>query len=281
MFKSKNLSQNTSEASCGKSKNPRLDMPARHIIAVASGKGGVGKSAVASNLAVTLAKHHGFKVGLLDADIYGPSQPLMMGDKTYKPPMNENKKLIPAQCHGVKLMSIGFIADPAKALIWRGPMAQSAFYQMVRDVQWAPEGEKLDVLVIDLPPGTGDVQLTMVQKMRISGAVIVSTPQDISLIDARRAVSMFKTMNIPVLGIIENMSTYICPSCGHEEHIFGHGGAQDEANKLGIDFLGDIPLSREMREKSDQGTPIVLDDKQGICSDKINEIASKIVAALD
>lgn len=281
MFKAKKPPQSTTQTLCGKMKNPRLDMPARYIIAIASGKGGVGKSTLASNIAVALAKEQGLLVGLLDADIYGPSQPLMMGDETYKPSMNEDKKLIPVQCHGVKLMSIGFIADPAKALIWRGPMAQSAFYQMVRDVQWAPEGEKLDVLVIDLPPGTGDVQLTMVQKMRISGAVIVSTPQDISLIDARRAVSMFKTMNIPVLGIIENMSTYICPNCGHEEHIFGHGGAQDEAKKLGIPFLGDIPLSKDMREKSDQGTPIVIEGSEDICARKIRDVASKIVTALN
>jgi len=277
----KPLSKDTKRTPCGKAINPPLGVPARHIIAVASGKGGVGKSTVAANIAVALAKEHGLSVGLLDADIYGPSQPLMMGDESYEPPLNEDKKLVPAECYGVKLMSIGFVSDSSKALIWRGPMAQSAFYQMVRDVAWASDGKKLDVLVIDLPPGTGDVQLTMVQKLKLSGAVIVSTPQDIALIDARRAVAMFETTNVPVLGLIENMSTYICPNCGHEEHIFGHGGAQEEAKKLGIDFLGDIPLSRDIREKSDQGTPIAIEDNQGICANKINEVASKIVNTLD
>ncbi len=277
MFKSRSRQKSLPKRNpCGGVENPLLEMPMHHIIAVASGKGGVGKSAVASNIAVALAKEHGLKVGLLDADIYGPSQPLMMGDESYKPPLNENKKLVPAKCHGVSLMSIGFIADPDKALIWRGPMAQSAFYQMARDVQWAPEGEKLDVLVIDLPPGTGDVQLTMIKKLKLSGAVIVSTPQDIALIDARRAVAMFERMNVPVLGIIENMSMYVCPSCGHEEHIFGHGGARAEAQKLGIEFLGDIPLSKDMREKSDQGTPIVLAESKDVLAEKVKEIVERL-----
>ncbi|MCK5373693.1 MAG: Mrp/NBP35 family ATP-binding protein [Alphaproteobacteria bacterium] len=266
---------------CEKTKNPPLDVPAKHIIAVASGKGGVGKSTIAANLAVALAKSSKLKIGLLDADIYGPSQPFMMGDKDYKPLLNDDKKLIPAQCHGVYLMSIGFIADQDKALIWRGPMAQSAFYQMIRDVDWAgPNGEKLDVLVIDLPPGTGDIQLTMVKKLKLSGAVIVSTPQDIALIDARRAVAMFEKTGVPVLGLIENMSVYICPECGHEAHIFGNGGARMEAKELDVLYLGDVPLARDVREYSDQGTPIVLADPEDSAAQKINEIAGQLKKVL-
>ena len=289
MFKSKKdkcdtqkgNTQKVAQTLCGKMKNPLLEVPTRHIIAVASGKGGVGKSTVAANIAVALAEQHGLKVGLLDADIYGPSQPLMMGDKDYKPSLNEEKQAIPAKVHGVTLMSIGFIADPDKALIWRGPLAQSAFTQMIRDVQWSEEGEELDVLVIDLPPGTGDVQLTMIQKLKLSGAVIVSTPQDIALIDARRAVAMFTRMNVPVLGLIENMSTYVCPKCGHEEHVFGHDGAKKEAEKLGVPFLGDLPLSMDVRETSDQGKPLVLAQPGSAAAKKIKEITAGIVGALN
>lgn len=262
--------KHTSPDPHGMEKNPILDIPARHIIVVASGKGGVGKSTVAANLAVGLANMHKLstrsdsghdtvlRVGLLDADIYGPSQPLMMGHEKYKPEIDENKKIIPLLRHGVKIMSIGFLTDTDKALVWRGPMVQTAFYQMLRDVAWASGQSPLDYLIIDLPPGTGDVQLTLAQKVRASGAIIVSTPQDIALIDARRAVEMFTKTGVPILGLIENMSTHICSNCGHEEHIFGHGGAKKEAEKLGIPFLGALPLSRAVREDSDSGKPVVL-----------------------
>ena len=264
----------------GMAKNPPVDVPARNIIVVASGKGGVGKSTLSANIAASLANHYGQSVGLLDADIYGPSQPVMMGDENYKPQLNDDKKLIPAQKHGIKIMSIGFIADSKKALVWRGPMVQTAFYQMLRDVEWADKDKKLDYLVIDLPPGTGDVQLTLAQKVRVDGAIIVSTPQDIALIDARRAVEMFEKTGVPVLGLIENMSTHVCSNCGHEEHIFGHGGAEEEAKKLGVSFLGSIPLSKEVRVHSDSGTPIVLVDEHSESAKKISEISSGIIHAL-
>jgi len=236
----------------GMNKNPRLKLPIKKIIAVASGKGGVGKSTVAVNLAAALARS-GQTVGLLDADIYGPSVPKLTGLPYKKPDMTADKKLIPFDAHGMKVMSIGFMVEPEKAMIWRGPMVQSAIYQMLRDVQWAEESNPLDILIIDMPPGTGDAQLTLAQKVDVDGAIIVSTPQDIALIDATKAIEMFKTTNVPVLGVIENMSTHVCTNCGHEEHIFGHGGAKAEAEKQNINFLGEIPLSLTLRQNSDQG----------------------------
>lgn len=220
----------------GMNKNPRLDdLPIKKIIAVASGKGGVGKSTVAVNLARAFI-FEGKTVGLLDADIYGPSVPVLTGVATNKP-QNINNKLVPIEKDRLKIMSIGLLTDGEQALIWRGPMVQTALYQMLRDVAWGTHEAPLDVLVIDMPPGTGDAHLTLAQKVPVSGAVIVSTPQDIALIDARKAVEMFRKTGVPILGLIENMSTHICSNCGHEEHIFGHGGAEKEALKLGIPFL--------------------------------------------
>ena len=220
------------------------------IIAVGSGKGGVGKSTVSSNLAVALAKQ-GRKVGLLDADIYGPSQPRMMGTNK-RPASPDGKTIIPLQAHGVTLMSIGLMLDPAKAVVWRGPMLMGALQQMLTQVEWG----ELDVLLVDLPPGTGDVQLTLCQKTNLTGAIVVSTPQDVALIDARKAIDMFNTLKTPVLGLVENMSTYICPECGHEAHLFGHGGVESEAETIGAPFLGALPLDLDTRLAGDAGTPI-------------------------
>ena len=243
----------------GMEKNPKLDLPIKKIIAVASGKGGVGKSTVAAGIARALAADGTRRVGLLDADIYGPSQPTLFNLKDFKPSFTDDKRIVPADVEGIKIMSIGFMVDAEKALVWRGPMVQTAIYQMFRDVDWGTDDAPLDVLVVDMPPGTGDAQLTLAQKIAVDGAVIVSTPQDLALADARKGVEMFHTVNVPILGLIENMSTHICFNCGHEEHIFGHGGARDEAEKLGIPFLGEIPLSADIREKSDAGEAYVID----------------------
>lgn len=222
----------------------------KSIIAVGSGKGGVGKSTVSSNLAVALAKQ-GRRVGLLDADIYGPSQPRMLGAYD-SPQTDDDNKIIPLMAHGVKMMSIGLLVKPEQALAWRGAMLMKALQQLLRDVAWG----ELDVLVIDLPPGTGDVQLTLGQKTEVTGTVIVSTPQDVALLDARRAITLFQKLETPILGLIENMSAYICPNCGHEAHIFGHGGVRDEAAKLGVPFLGELPLDLDVRLGGDGGMPV-------------------------
>jgi ATP-binding protein involved in chromosome partitioning len=223
----------------------------RHLIAVASGKGGVGKSTTAVNLALAL-QALGLKAGILDADIYGPSQPRLLG-LTGRPQVAGGKTLLPMEGFGLKAMSMGFLVDEATPVIWRGPMVVSALTQMLRDVAWGD----LDVLVIDMPPGTGDVQLTIAQQVPLSGAIIVSTPQDLALIDARKGLNMFRKVDVAVLGIVENMSSFICPRCGERSDIFGHGGAEREADKLGIPFLGGVPLHMEIRETSDTGRPIV------------------------
>jgi ATP-binding protein involved in chromosome partitioning len=222
------------------------------IVAVASGKGGVGKSTTSTNLAVGLASL-GLSVGILDADIYGPSQPRMMGISG-RPSSPDGKILRPMENYGVKCMSMGFLVAEDTPMIWRGPMVQSALQQMLRDVEWG----ELDIMVIDMPPGTGDAQLTIAQQVPLSGAVIVSTPQDIALIDAKKGLNMFRKVDVPVLGIVENMSYFTCPNCGHESHIFSHGGARREAETLGMEFLGELPLDIEIRETSDGGRPIVV-----------------------
>ncbi len=229
---------------------PALLLPdVKAIVAVASGKGGVGKSTVAVNMAVSLARQ-GHRVGLLDADIYGPSLPRMVGQS--RKPEVRDEKMIPIQAWGMSCMSIGFLVDEETPMIWRGPMVMGALEQMMGQVEWGP----LDILVVDMPPGTGDAQLTMAQRVALTGAVIVSTPQDIALIDARRGVRMFEKTNVPVLGLVENMSFYCCPNCGHRADIFGHGGAKAEAARLGTEFLGEIPLLLDIRSAADAGTPI-------------------------
>ncbi len=234
--------------------SPLKPASVKSILAIGSGKGGVGKSTVSSNLAVALVRV-GKRVGLLDADIYGPSQPRMMG-VTGRPASPDGKIIEPLQAHGVTMMSIGLMLDPDKAVVWRGPMLMGALQQMISQVNWGD----LDVLIVDLPPGTGDVQLTLCQKAEPSGAIIVSTPQDVALLDARKAMDMFNTLKTPVLGLIENMSTFHCPNCGHEAHIFGHGGVADEAKRLNLPFLGALPIDLDTRLAGDNGTPIAAGD---------------------
>ena len=243
----------------------------KHIIAIASGKGGVGKSTVAANLAVALVAE-GRKVGMLDADVYGPSQPRMLG-VSGRPASPDGKTIIPLRNHGVTLMSMGLMTKEDEAVIWRGPMLMGALQQMLNQVQWG----ELDVLIVDLPPGTGDVQMTLSQKTEVTGAIVVSTPQDIALLDARKALNMFDKLGTKVIGIIENMSTYVCPNCGHEAHIFGHGGAKADADRLNLPFLGEIPLDLETRIAADGGTPIVVSDPQGAQAQAFRAIAKKLI----
>ncbi|CUH63852.1 Flagellum site-determining protein YlxH [Thalassovita gelatinovora] len=239
------------------------------ILVVGSGKGGVGKSTVSSNLAVALAKQ-GRKVGLLDADIYGPSQPRMMG-VSKRPASPDGKTIEPLHAHGVTLMSIGLMMDPDKAVVWRGPMLMGALQQMLGQVNWG----ELDVLIVDLPPGTGDVQLTLCQRAVLTGAIIVSTPQDVALLDARKAIDMFNTLKTPILGMIENMSSFHCPNCGHETHIFGHGGVAAEAEKLGVPLLAQLPIDLETRLAGDGGAPVATGE--GPVAEAYAQLADRLV----
>ena len=240
------------------------------MIAIGSGKGGVGKSTVSSNLAVALARA-GKKVGLLDADIHGPSQPRMFGTSK-RPASPDGKTIIPLQAHGITLMSIGFMLPEDKAVVWRGPMLMGALQQMLMQVEWG----ELDVLLIDLPPGTGDVQLSLGQKSELTGAIVVSTPQDVALLDARKALDAFDTLKVPVLGLIENMSTFVCPSCGHEAHIFGHGGVAAEAERLNLPVLAQLPVDLDTRLMGDAGTPVALGD--GAMAEAYAQLADRFIA---
>ncbi|GGF56903.1 iron-sulfur cluster carrier protein [Paracoccus acridae] len=241
----------------------------RNIVAIGSGKGGVGKSTVTSNLAVALARA-GRRVGLLDADIYGPSQPRMMG-VSGRPASPDGQHIEPLHAHGVTMMSIGLMLKEGEAVVWRGPMLMGAMQQMLQQVNWG----ELDVLLIDLPPGTGDVQLSLCQKAAVTGAVIVSTPQDVALLDARRAIDMFNKLKAPVLGLVENMSTYVCPNCGHEAHLFGHGGVASEARELGLPFLGELPLELEVRLAGDSGRPVAMGE--GATAQAYGRLAQRLI----
>ena len=259
----------------GAAKGAQMIPGCKSIIAVASGKGGVGKSTTATNLALGLAAS-GKKVGLMDADIYGPSMPRMMGI-TGQPVSDDGKTLRPMANYGIKVMSIGFLVDEDTPMIWRGPMVQSALEQMMRDVNWG----ELDVLVVDMPPGTGDAQLTMAQRVPLTGAVIVSTPQDIALLDARKGLNMFRKVDVPVFGIIENMSYFTCPHCGERSEIFAHGGAKAEAERLGCDFLGEIPLDIEIRTTSDGGHPITVSQPDGAHAKSYKFIAETVWSKIE
>ncbi|MGA8261748.1 MAG: iron-sulfur cluster carrier protein ApbC [Arenicellales bacterium] len=246
----------------------------RNMIAVASGKGGVGKSTVAVNLALALSAE-GARIGILDADIYGPSQPRMLGI-TGKPESRDGKSMEPLTRYGLQAMSIGFLIDEETPMIWRGPMVTQALEQMLKETHW----DNLDYLVIDLPPGTGDTQLTLAQRVPVTGAVIVTTPQDIALLDARKAYKMFEKVEIPVLGVVENMSTHICSQCGHEEHVFGEGGGRRMAEQYGVPFLGDLPLDMQIRIDADGGKPSVVSDPDGRVAERYKAIARRVAAAI-
>ncbi|MCX8017472.1 MAG: iron-sulfur cluster carrier protein ApbC [Rhodocyclaceae bacterium] len=252
-------------------KGVKLIAGVQHIIAIASGKGGVGKSPTAVNLALALAAE-GARVGILDADIYGPSQPQMLGIPDEQPQSTDGKKLEPMEAHGIQAMSIGFLIDPETPMVWRGPMVTQALTQLLTDTHW----QDLDYLVVDLPPGTGDVQLTLAQQVPVTGAVIVTTPQDIALLDARKGLKMFEKVGIPILGIVENMSIHICSKCGHEEHIFGEGGGKKMCEDYETELLGSLPLDRAIREQVDGGTPTVVADPNGRVAEIYRGIARRI-----
>ena len=242
----------------------------KNIIAVASGKGGVGKSTTAANLALALSAE-GARVGILDADIYGPSLPMMLGISG-RPETKAENTIEPMEGHGLQASSIGFLVDQDSPMVWRGPMVTSALEQLLRQTRW----RDLDYLIVDMPPGTGDIQLTLSQKVPVTGAVIVTTPQDIALLDARKGLKMFEKVGVPIIGIVENMSTYICPSCGHEEHVFGSGGGQKMCSDYGVDFLGSLPLNLSIREQSDAGCPTVVAEPNGAISQVYKQIARQV-----
>jgi len=255
--------------------NVKLLPGVKNIIAVSSGKGGVGKSTTAVNLALALASE-GARVGILDADIYGPSQPQMLGLNDARPESEDGKTMIPLQAHGLQANSIGFLVDVEQPMVWRGPMATQALRQLLMDTNW----DDLDYLVIDMPPGTGDIQLTLAQIVPVTGAVIVTTPQDIALLDARKGLKMFEKVGIPILGIVENMSIHICSNCGHQEHIFGAGGGEKMCADYGVPFLGGLPLDIRIREQTDSGMPTVEADPQGRLADAYRGIARKVAIAI-
>lgn len=247
----------------------------KNIIAVASGKGGVGKSTTAANLALALAAE-GARVGMLDADIYGPSQPQMLGIGDRRPESVDGKTMEPLEAYGLQAMSIGFLIDVDTPMVWRGPMATQALNQMLKETHW----KELDYLVIDMPPGTGDIQLTLSQSVPVTGAVIVTTPQDIALLDARKGLKMFEKVGVPILGVVENMSIHICSKCGHEEHIFGAGGGQSMCDDYGIPFLGALPLDIQIRQEADQGAPTVVSDPDGRIASIYKSIARKVAVSI-
>ncbi len=246
----------------------------KNVIAVASGKGGVGKSTTAANLALALAAE-GAQVGMLDADIYGPSQQMMMG-LTGRPESTDGKTIEPMEAYGVQAMSIGVLIDVDQPMVWRGPMVTQALEQLLRDTQW----RELDYLIVDLPPGTGDIQLTLSQKVPVTGALIVTTPQDIALIDARKALKMFEKVNVPILGLVENMSIHVCSNCGHQEHIFGEGGAQRMCKDYGVELLGQLPLDIRIREQADSGRPTLVSDPDSGTSQIYKEVARRAAAKI-
>ena len=247
----------------------------RNVIAIASGKGGVGKSTIAVNLALALVAD-GAKVGILDADIYGPSQPHMLGLSGEQPVSLDGKSMQPLQAHGLQVMSIGFLVDPDQPMVWRGPMVTSALNQLLQQTTW----HDLDYLIVDMPPGTGDIQLTLSQQVPVSGAVIVTTPQDIALLDARKGLAMFRKVSVPVLGVIENMSTHVCSECGHEESIFGSGGGAQMASDFDVTLLGQLPLDAKIREQSDSGSPTVVSDPESVAAAAYRDAARRMTSTL-
>ncbi len=248
----------------------------RHVVVVASGKGGVGKSTTAVNLALALHRQ-GVRVGLFDADIYGPSQPLMLGVAGKRPQIVNGNQMVPITAHGIKCNSVGFLVDDNQAMVWRGPMVVGAFNQILNDTAWG----QLDYLIIDMPPGTGDIQLSLAQSVPVTGAVIVTTPQDVALLDAKRGIEMFRKVQVPILGVVENMGLHICSQCGHSEHIFGEGGAERIAKTYGVELLGALPLDGKIREQCDAGNPAVAAEPHGAIAQIYGKIASRVRAQLE